>query len=73
MKKHINKIEGYPDLRKDSNSNGVLNANMDSLEAYKKRRNQIRQIEKVTTEMNELKSDMADIKKSLEIIIKGMQ
>ncbi len=70
--KRINKVKDYPHLAKDEGSNAVLNTDMSALDAYKKRRNQMRKIERVTTEMEELKSDMADIKRSLQLIVKGM-
>lgn len=70
--KRINKVKEYPHLGKDAHSNAVLNTDMSALDAYKKRRNQLRKIERVTTEMEELKSDMAEIKRSLQLIVKGM-
>lgn len=72
-KERINKVEDYPHLAKDNYSKAVLNTDNSALEAYKKRREQMRQIERVTTEMEHLKSDMAEIKKSLQLIVKGLK
>lgn len=72
-KESINKVQDYPHLSKDSSNKAILNTDNNALLAYKKRRSQMRQIEKVTTEMENLKADMADIKKSLQLIVKGLK
>lgn len=72
-KESINKVQDYPHLAKDSSNRAILNTDSQALLAYKKRRAQMRQIEKVTTEMESLKADMADIKKSLQLIVKGLK
>lgn len=72
-KESINKVQDYPHLSKDSSNEAVLNTDTQALMAYKKRRSQMRQIEKVTTEMESLKADMADIKNSLQLIVKGLK
>ena len=68
MAKYI-KIEGEQDLVKDKETGAILNTNMDSLSAYKqKRQKDIEQKNRI----DKMENDIGDIKSMLkELINKG--
>tara|TARA_Y100000593_G_C4124794_1_gene244429 strand:+ start:45 stop:278 length:234 start_codon:yes stop_codon:yes gene_type:complete len=71
---HIN-IQGRDDLVRDTNSGAVLNTNRDALTAYKMRQSYEnltdRKINDLTTETNQIKSDLQEIKELLVNLTKS--
>jgi flagellar basal body rod protein FlgB len=74
------KVEGYSSLRKDTVNGGVVNVDTKSFEAYKNKRlialqknaqeeQTMNSVSKLQTEINNIKSDMQDIKVMLQALI----
>lgn len=72
----LEKVEGYSSLRKDTTNGGVINVDKKSYQAYKTQRlfalqkceetkHTIDSVAKLETEINNIKSDMSDIKQML--------
>lgn len=69
----LEKVEGYSHLRKDTSNGGVVNVDKKSFESYKNQRlfalqkneetrHTVNSVAKLETEINNIKSDMQDIK-----------
>jgi hypothetical protein len=69
----LEKVEGYSSLRKDTANGGVVNVDKKSFESYKAQRlfalqkneevkHTFNSVAKLETEINNIKSDMQDIK-----------
>lgn len=69
------KVQGQDGLVRDSESGAILSINDNEFDAYKaKRQKEIERqklIDQQVQEINELKSDMLEIKQMLSILIKG--
>ena len=74
------KVEGYSNLRKDTATGGVVNVDSKSFAAYKTQRlfalqkkEEVKQtvssVTKLETEINNIKSDMEDIKLMLQTLL----
>lgn len=63
------KVKDHPELIKDEDSKAVLNTDVTALEAYRKRRQQNRSVQNMCDELNNLKSEMTEIKSMLKEII----
>lgn len=74
------KVEGYSSLRKDTVNGGVVNVDTKSFEAYKQKRllalqknaqeeQTVSTVSKLQSEINNIKSDMQDIKLMLHTLL----
>lgn len=67
------RVESFPDLRKDMNNGGVVNSNKDSYDTYIQRKNKLLQDqaekEAMTEEINNMKTDISEIKSMLTILL----
>jgi len=62
-------IEGERDLVRDRNSKALLNTNNESLKAYKIKRNANNKILEYENDINTLKTEIVEIRKTLEILV----
>ena len=62
-------IEGERDLVRDRNSKALLNTNNESLKAYKIKRNANLKILEYENDINTLKTEIVEIRKTLEILV----
>lgn len=60
------KVEGHPDLVKDTRSGALLNTDGNALQAYKKRKQTLQQTE---NRLDKLESDVGEIKDLLKELI----
>jgi hypothetical protein len=68
------KVSGHDDLVRDTSSNAIINTNMAEYEQYMARRKakleEKQLIAKQAEEINNLKSDISEIKQMLQMLIK---
>lgn len=57
--------------KRDCNSNALINTDDEGLAAYKTRRQRLEKIEELETDINNIKTDIADIKLLLQQILQG--
>lgn len=62
-------IEGERDLVRDRNSKALLNTNNESLKAYKIKRNANLKILEYENDINTLKTELVEIKNTLELLV----
>ena len=62
-------IEGEKDLVRDRNSKALLNTNLESLKAYKIKRNANLKIIEYENDIHTLKTELVEIKKTLELLV----
>ena len=62
-------IEGEKDLVRDRNSKALLNTNLESLKAYKIKRNANLKIIEYENDINTLKTEIVEIRKTLEVLV----
>jgi len=62
-------IEGERDLVRDRNSKALLNTNNESLKAYKIKRNANNKILEYENDINTLKTEIVEIRKTLELLV----
>ena len=62
-------IEGERDLVRDRNSKALLNTNNESLKAYKIKRNANLKIIEYENDINTSKTEIVEIRKTLEILV----
>ena len=62
-------IEGERDLVRDRNSKALLNTNNESLKAYKIKRNANIKIIEYENDINTLKTEIVEIRKTLEVFV----
>ena len=62
-------IEGERDLVRDRNYKALLNTNNESLKAYKIKRNANLKILEYENDINTLKTEIVEIRKTLEILV----
>lgn len=69
------KIEDHPELKKDTETQAVLNVDIDNLSAYKIQRNirkkQKYQITKYESDINTLKSEVNELKEMINSFLKN--
>jgi hypothetical protein len=56
-------------FRREENTSALLNVDHDGLQAYKARRERMRKIQELETDINIIKQDMSEIKTILEKIL----
>lgn len=64
------KVEGHESLMRDMSSHAILSTNDDEYNAYKRSRDAVKRQSK---EIQELKSEMQDIKEMLKALLKGKE
>ena len=62
-------IEGERDLIRDRNSKALLNTNLESLKAYKIKRNANLKILEYENDINTLKTEIVEIRNMIEILV----
>ena len=62
-------IEGERDLVRDRNSKALLNTNNESLKAYKIKRNANNKILEYENDINTLKTELVEIRHTLELLV----
>jgi len=62
-------IDGERDLVRDRNSKALLNTNNESLKAYKIKRNANNKILEYENDINTLKTEIVEIRKTLELLV----
>lgn len=62
-------IEGERDLVRDRKSKALLNTNNESLKAYKIKRNANNKILEYENDINTLKTEIVEIRKTLELLV----
>jgi len=67
--KDIIKIEGERDLVRDKNSKAILSRNYEGLKAYKIQKKQMSLILEYENDINTLKSEITEIRATLEVIV----
>ena len=67
--KGIINIEGERDLIRDRNSKALLNIDNEGLKAYKIKRNTQIKIVEYENDINTLKTELVEIKKTLELLV----
>ena len=65
----FHKVKENSSLVRDVTNHALLNNNLDALNAYKQKKKRSQQIETLGAEINNLKSDMTEIKQMLNQII----
>jgi len=58
----IAKVKDAPGLVRDMSNQAVLNTDISALEAYKRKRNKQQEIDEVISDINNMKSDIDQIK-----------
>jgi hypothetical protein len=56
-------------FRREENTSALLNVDHDGLQAYKARRDRLKKIQELETDINIIKQDMSEIKTMLEKIL----
>jgi hypothetical protein len=69
FKKDIIKIDGERDLVRDKNSKALLSRNYEGLKAYKIKKNHMNSILEYENDINTLKSEITEIRATLEVIV----
>jgi|LakMenE18May11ns_1017448.scaffolds.fasta_scaffold7377821_1 hypothetical protein len=71
------KIEGHPDLIRDTETNAILNSNRSEYEKYlltaQIKKLQQTKVEKIEEELDILKDDMTEIKELLKTVLSKFQ
>ena len=67
MENRFLKIEDAPDYVKDSETNAILNTNLEALAEYKQKRKQTARVRSMEQEINMLKEEIAKIKNHLNL------
>ena len=69
MINHYAKVEGHPNLIRDLNTNAIINTDQIALDHYtiakRKREEEVKRIDNIENDLNELKSTMDEIKQLL--------
>lgn len=65
----FHKVKENSSLVRDVSNHALINNDLDALRAYKKKKHASQQIETLGTEINNLKSDMSEIKDMLTQIL----
>lgn len=58
----VTKVKDAPGLVRDMSNQAVLNTDISALEAYKRKRNKQQEIDEVISDINNMKSDIDQIK-----------
>jgi len=63
------KVKDNPELVRDMDSKAILNTNIDSLTAYKRRREKAKEIDQTIGDINTMKQDINDLKTLMQRIL----
>ena len=67
------KVKEAPGLVRDLTNNAILNTDGSRLQAYKKARNKQREVDAMAQDLNNLKSDVEEIKTQLKALLEKRQ
>ena len=62
-------IEGERDFVRDKNSKAILSKNSEGLKAYKLQRSRMQKVLEYENDINTLKTEIVEIRKTLEILV----
>jgi hypothetical protein len=65
----IAKVKDSPGLVRDMSNQAVLNTDISALEAYKRKRNKQQEIDEVISDINNMKSDIDQIKSLMQRLL----
>jgi len=65
----IAKVKDVPGLVRDMSNQAVLNTDISALEAYKRKRNKQQEIDEVISDINNMKSDIDQIKSLMQRLL----
>ena len=65
------KIEEANDIVRDEFSSGIINVDNQALVAYRRRKNQSKQIETLTDDINTIKYEMQELRKIIVTMVHG--
>ena len=65
----ITKVKDAPGLIRDMSNQAVLNTDISALEAYKRKRNKQQEIDEVISDINNMKSDIDQIKSLMQRLL----
>jgi len=65
----IAKVKDAPGLVRDMSNQAVLNTDISALEAYKRKRNKQQEIDEVILDINNMKSDIDQIKSLMQRLL----
>ena len=65
----IAKVKDAPGLVRDMSNQAVLNTDISALEAYKRKRNKQQEIDEVISDINNMKSDIDQIKSLMQRLL----
>lgn len=65
----ITKVKDAPGLVRDMSNQAVLNTDISALEAYKRKRNKQQEIDEVISDINNMKSDIDQIKSLMQRLL----
>lgn len=63
------KVEGYPDLVRDSKSKAIINVNRNAMLDYAEKKNTKASIQSLSEELNSMKEDFKEIKEMLKHMV----
>jgi hypothetical protein len=66
---HVAKVKDAPGLVRDLHNQAVLNTDMSALEAYRRKRNKQQEIDEVISDINNMKSDIDQIKSLMQRLL----
>lgn len=66
---HLVKVKDAPGLVRDMGTQAVLNTDMSALEAYRRKRNKQQEIDEVISDINNMKSDIDQIKSLMQRLL----
>ena len=66
---HVAKVKDAPSLVRDLHNQAVLNTDMSALEAYRRKRNKQQEIDEVISDINNMKSDIDQIKSLMQRLL----
>jgi hypothetical protein len=65
----VTKVKDAPGLVRDMSNQAVLNTDISALEAYKRKRNKQQEIDEVISDINNMKSDIDQIKSLMQRLL----
>lgn len=71
MKQRYLQVEERDTLVRDTQSNAILNTDLEGLKAYRTQKRKFNEIEKIKTDVIEIKGDIEEIKHLIRSIAKG--
>jgi len=66
---HEKRVKAHPSLMKDTETNAVISTDEAQLRAYKKKKNQIREMEQMKSKQDSLETEVSEMKDMLKTIL----